>query len=274
MELLLNLLDRCVSCGPALGEEACHYLKAKVFNKIVVLGPLLFRERLRMGQDDSWLSNTQAYSTRWECCMSDGGKHGRTLLMGSTSKIASHFALCAAGAWSHPSLGIHVIHTCRPNLTGSKVKVHFIDVNIWFKSVSSAWGRVRDNCLETSIINLTNKWISLLRPQPENVVQNSLLEWQSSWVHTVDPANLNNQFHGVLSDFHILVLHPLAGELGELLIVFTQKHLKWLVGKVFGTFDELCSFDKQSQSSNNSFFTVLSITNYICNDLADCVATL
>ena len=81
------------------------------------------------------------------------------------------------------------------------------------------------NVLQANLIYLLNQDIPLVHSQTQNVINYSLFERKSSWIHTVYSAYLNNQFLCILSNFRVFVADPLACKLNQLLIISTNNNL-------------------------------------------------
>jgi len=181
-----------------------------------------------MRENDDWLWISWAF---WNTttCSTDGWKHSWWACINSTvTWFSSSF-----GAWSSSwrlksSFCASMIHACSSSFSNSHTHFKFIDIYICLHITGSPWRGVFNNIFQTNFIDFQDKWISLWLLQSHNEVDNSLLEWFTSWVHAIYTTNFNNKSQSVLSHFRVFMWDPLACKFCQLFIVLTKDHLEWL----------------------------------------------
>ena len=87
--------------------------------------------------------------------------------------------------------------------------------------------------LRAYLVDLGDKWVSQRRSQSKNIVDDALFEGCSTRVNMIQSADLDDQFQSTLTHFGILMHTPLASELCDLLIVFTDYHLEGARAELF-----------------------------------------
>ena len=91
--------------------------------------------------------------------------------------------------------------------------------------------------LTADLVNFGDKWISERRTQPEDEVDDTLLERLSTRIDIVQAAYLDDELQGTLSYFGVLVHAPLACEACHLFVVFSNDHFKGAFSKFLTRLD-------------------------------------
>lgn len=118
---------------------------------------------------------------------------------------------------------------------------------------------------QAHFVDFRHQRISLIRPQPKDVVDDPLLERGASRIKTVDSADFNDEFQRILPHLRVFVTDPLACELGQLLVVLAEDACDRLGREMVGTFDQLRTLYEQAQPANDRLLAKLGVADDLGN---------
>ena len=124
------------------------------------------------------------------------------------------------------------IHARRTSLR-RYVQLHFTDVDVGLIRCLALFLTIglTDLFLATDFVDFVDEGVAEGGAQPQDEVDDPLLEGLATRVDIVQSAYLDDEFEGALSDFGVFVHAPLACKACHLLIVFANDHFECTLGK-------------------------------------------